>query len=105
MTAVMMRVPEEVVREAEIPYEGVRDVDGVVFAIEGINFTASVITLATLRRYAPALISAIRRWRLRQETKSVLLTVRGNGIDLRIELPPNLSTQDLLKRLGPLLRE
>ena len=105
MTAVMMRVPEEIVREAGIPREGLRDTHGIIFAIEGINFTASVITLVTLRQYAPALASAIRRWRFDQERSPIVLTVKGDGLDLRVELPPNVSTRELLTRLAPLLED
>lgn len=105
MTAVMMRIPEEIVQEVAIPYEGVRDAEGIVFAIEGINFTASVVTLVTLRRYGPALVSAIRSWRLRQEKRTVTLTVKGEGIDLKVELPPNVDTAQLLRRLAPLLKD
>jgi hypothetical protein len=81
----------------------VRDLAGIVLAIEGINFTASVVTLATLKQYAPAFVAALRRWRLRQDGKSMVLTVKGDGIDLTIDLPPNVSTQQLLHQLGPLL--
>jgi len=103
MTAVRLDLPEEILRLAELPYEGVRDLQGVVIAIEGINVTASVITLATLKQYAPALASAIRRWRLRQDTKPLTLTVRGDGISIKIDLPPNVSTGQLLDQLSPLL--
>jgi len=98
-------LPEEILRQAELPYEGLRDLQGVVVAIEGINFTASIITLATLKQYAPALAAAIRRWRLGQDTKPMVLTVKGDGVDLKIELPPNVSTQQLLEQLAPLLEK
>lgn len=98
-------MPETVIQDAGIPREGLRDAHGIIFAIEGINLTASVITLATLRQYAPALVSAIRRWRFGQEKGPVVLTVKGDGIDLKLNLPPNVSTQDLLLRLAPLLDE
>ncbi|WP_020509998.1 hypothetical protein [Paractinoplanes globisporus] len=80
-----------------------RDLAGIVVAIEGINFTASVVTLATLKQYAPALVEAIRRWRLGQDTRPMVLTVKGDGINLTIELPPNVSTRQLLQQLAPLL--
>ena len=92
-------------RDAGVPYEGLRDAQGVVLAIEGINFTASVITLVTLKQYAPQLAAAIRRWRLKQGPKPQILTVKGNGIDLKIELAPNVSKQQLLQQLAPLLAE
>ena len=90
-------------QETSIPYEGVRDLQGVVVAIDGINFAASLVTLAALKQYAPALAGAIRRWRLRQDTKPMTLTVKGESIDLTIDLPPNVSTQQLLEQLAPLL--
>lgn len=100
-------MPEEVLREVELPYEGVRDVEGVIVAIEGINVAASVVTLATLKQYAPRLAASIRQWRLRRPRRAgaepIKLTVRGPGISLSIDLPPNVSTQQLLSQLGPLL--
>lgn len=90
-------------QQAELPYEGLRDLHGIVVAIEGINFTASIVTLATIKQYAPALAAAIRRWRLHQDTKPMTLTVQGDGINLKIDLPPNVGTQQILEQLAPLL--
>ncbi|HET6530556.1 MAG TPA: hypothetical protein VFH03_08065 [Actinoplanes sp.] len=90
-------------QDAGLPYEGLRDVQGVVLAIEGINVTASIVTLLTVKKYAPRLASAIRRWRLKQDQSPRVLTVKGSGIDLTIDLPPNVSTQQLLHQLAPLL--
>lgn len=92
-------------QDAGIPYEGLRDVQGVVLAIEGINVTASIVTLVALKRYAPQLAAAIRRWRLKQVRSPLTLTVQGDGIDLKIELSPNISTRQLLRQLAPLLDE
>jgi hypothetical protein len=100
-------LPEEILREAELPFEGAHDVDGVVVAIEGVTVAASVVTLATLQQFAPRLATSIRRWRLNRPRRAggrpVRLTVRGPGLDLAVDLPPNVSTQDLLTRLAPLL--
>jgi len=52
----MMRIPEEIVQEVAIPYEGVRDAQGILF-------------------------------------------------DLKVELPPNVDTAQLLRRLAPLLKD
>ena len=92
-------------QEAGIPYEGLRDIQGVVLAIEGINVTASIVTLVALKQYAPQLAAAIRRWRLKQGRSPRTLTIQGDGIDLKIDLPPNVSTQQLLRQLAPLLDE
>jgi hypothetical protein len=98
-------LPEEIVQDARIPYEGLRDAQGVVLAIEGINVTASIVTLVGLKQYAPQLAAAIRHWRLKQDPSPRTLTVRGDGIDLKIDLPPNVSTQQLLRQLAPLFDE
>ena len=98
-------MPEEIVRDAGLPYEGLRDVSAIELAIEGINFTASVVTLATVQTYAPQLAAAIRRWRLKQDRTPRVLTVKGDGMELTIDLPPNVSKQQILERLGPLLKE
>ncbi|MEV6631519.1 hypothetical protein AB0M54_12290 [Actinoplanes sp. NPDC051470] len=90
-----------------LPYEGVRDAAGIVIAIEGVNVAASIVTLATLKQYAPRLASSLRQWRLRQPRRAAgeptTLTVRGPGLSLTVDLPPNVSTQQLLTQLAPLL--
>jgi hypothetical protein len=103
MDSVKLQLPTQVVNELELPYEGVRDVDGILIAIEGVNVAASIVTLATLRSKSRTLAASLRRWRLRQPTRSMTLVVKGPTIDLRIDLPPNVSTADLLEQLKPLL--
>jgi hypothetical protein len=65
-------------------------------SVPGANF------YGPFKQYAPALAAAIRRWR-HQDTRPMTLTVRGDGINLTIELPPNVSTRQLLRQLAPLL--
>jgi hypothetical protein len=104
MTNVKLYLPPEILAEADVPYEGVRDLDGIVLAIDGINVAASVITLATLRFRARSLVAAIRRWRLSAgHERPITLTVKGANIDLKIDLPPNVSSGELLDQLRPLL--
>jgi hypothetical protein len=105
MKTVKLLLPEEIVQDAGLPYEGLRDVSAIELAIEGINFTASVVTLVTIQKYAPQLAAAIRRWRLKQNRSPHTLTVRGDGLNLTVDLPGNVSKQQILEQLGPLLRE
>jgi hypothetical protein len=35
----------------------------------------------------------------------ITLTVKGGGIDMTVDLPPNISTQSLLEQLTPLLEK
>jgi len=83
----------------------VREASGITLAIDGINLTASIVTLAANKQYAPRLVAAVRRWRLHQDKDSITLTVKGGGIDMTIDLPPNISTQRLLEQLTPLLEK
>jgi hypothetical protein len=46
---VLLHLPPEVIAEAGLPYEGLRDPNGITLALDGINVAASVVTLATLR--------------------------------------------------------
>ena len=105
MTSVQLAFPDEILHEANFPYDGVRDASGITLAIDGINLTASIVTLATIKQYAPQLASAIRRWRLHQDRDSITLTVKGSGIDMTVDLPRNISTQRLLEQLTPLLKK
>src|SRR2546430_2008079 len=103
MTSIQLQLPPEVVDELDLPYEGARGVDAVVVAIDGVNLAASVVTLATLKAQAGKLVAAIRRWRLGRGRGPITMTVKGPSIDLRIELPPNVDTADLLDQSRPLL--
>lgn len=103
MTSVKLRLPQEVIDQLDIPYEGERGVPGVNLAIEGVNLAASVVTLAALRLRAHTFVAALRRWRLRQPSPSIILVAKSSQLDLRIELPRNVSTRQLLAQLEPLL--
>ena len=79
MTSVQLALPDEIFKEVDFPYDGVRDASGITLAVDGVNLTASVVTLATIKQYAPRLAAAVRRWRLRQSKESITLAVRGAG--------------------------
>jgi len=101
MTSVSLQVPQEIVDELAMPYEGVRGGQGIIVAIEGINVAASVVTLATLRPYARRFVEAIRHWRLRDKRATVVLTVTGPGVEIRLELSRNIQPGELLEQLAP----
>src|SRR6266498_2175718 len=82
MTSVQLALPDEILQEVNFPYDGVRDASGITLAIDGINLTASIVTLAAIKQYAPRLASAIRRWLLHQNKDSIILTVKGGEIDM-----------------------
>jgi hypothetical protein len=103
MTSIVLRLPDEIIKELPLPYEATRDALAVTMAIEGIAVAANVATVVTAQPQLQAIAAAIRRWRLGTSRESVVLTVRGPDIDLRIELPSNVSTQRLLRQLSPLL--
>ncbi|MEH1101911.1 hypothetical protein [Micromonospora sp. CPCC 205561] len=103
MTSIKLLLPAEVFDELDLPYEGVRDVSAVTLAIEGVAVLANLATLAALQPQLGALATAIRNWRLRDPRPSVVLTVKGPDIDLKIDLPRNVSRAHLLDQLRPLL--
>ncbi|MEU8300100.1 hypothetical protein AB0C04_22835 [Micromonospora sp. NPDC048909] len=102
MSSVKLLLPPEVLEELDLPYEGVRDVSAVTLAIEGISVAANLATLATLQPQVGALVAAIRNWRLRDPRPSVTLTVKGPGLDMKLDLPRNVSRAQLLDQLRPL---
>lgn len=103
MTTVKLLLPPEIFEELDLPYEGVRDFSAFTFAIDAVGVGANLATLATLQPYAQALVAAIRNWRLRDPRPSVTLTAKGPGLDLKIDLPRNVSKAQLLDQLRPLL--
>jgi hypothetical protein len=106
MTSVNLHLPPEVLTDLTLPYDGTRDTRGILIAIEGINVAASIVTLATLKPQLAALASAIRRWRLRQPvTSTVHMTIKSPSLDVKLDLPPNVSTSHIVAALEQLYRE
>jgi len=91
------------VRQAAIRLDAARSLPSIAVAMDAGTGTAGLVTLATLKERAPALAAAIRRWRLYRDARPMTLTVKGDGTDLTIDLPPNVGTRQLLLQLGPLL--
>jgi hypothetical protein len=105
MTTVQLSLPDEVVRELSLPYEGVRGPYDLAIAIEGIDVVASIVTLAQLRPQLATLANALRRWRRADGQRPAVLTVDGPDIKLRLELPPNVQTTDVLAALQSLMED
>ncbi|MBM0236139.1 hypothetical protein JNW88_01610 [Micromonospora sp. ATA32] len=105
MTSVKLLLPPDVIEELNLPYEGVRDISAITLAVEGVSVMANLATLATLQPQVSALVTAIRNWRLRDPQPSVTLTVKGPGLDLKIDLPRNVSKAQLLDQLRPLFAD
>ncbi|NGM16363.1 hypothetical protein [Verrucosispora sioxanthis] len=102
MSVVRLQLPAEVLDEVDLPYEGVRGVEAITIAVEGIAVMANLATLAAVQPQLGALVAAIRHWRLRDERPTVVLTAKGPGIDIRVDLPRNVDTAMLLDCLRPL---
>ncbi|MEV4711538.1 hypothetical protein [Micromonospora sp. NPDC049374] len=103
MSVVKLLLPAEVLDEVDLPYEGVRGVGVVItLAMEGVAVMANLATLASVQPQLGALVTAIRNWRLRDERQVVVLTAKGPGIDIRLDLPRNVDTAMLLDCLQPL---
>lgn len=105
MKTVLLKLPQEVIDDLDIPYEGVRGGHDIVVAIEAIDVTASVVTLAALVPRLANLVNAIRRWRLHDRQGNAVMTVKGPGLELRIDLPPNIQSAEILSQLRPLLEQ
>jgi hypothetical protein len=105
MTSIVLRLPDEIIQELDLPYQAGRDTSVVTLAIEGVAVAANLATLLTAQPQLQAIVTAIRNWRLRDSRETVVLTVKGPDVDLRIDLPRNVSTERLLRQLAPLLKE
>ncbi len=105
MSVVKLQLPPEVLDEVDLPYEGIRGLDAITLAIDGIAVAANLATLAAVQPQLGALVAAIRNWRLRDERPTVVLTVKGRGVDMRLELPRNVDTATLLKQLQQIFEE
>ncbi|HET8658919.1 MAG TPA: hypothetical protein VFM55_07970 [Micromonosporaceae bacterium] len=106
MADVELVLPPEVLAELDLPDQGTRG-DGAPYRIvvEGLNVVASVVTLAALRPRLPALARALRRWVLRLDRPTpTRVLVHGQGIDVKLELPPNVPVTEILRALEALAR-
>lgn len=104
VTQIQLLLPDEVQAELILPDPDGRDADLVVLSVEGLTVAASVVTLAALRPQFGALAAALRKWVLRRPAgPPPRLTVQGRGLDLRVDLSPNVSRAEIIAALQPLL--
>ncbi len=104
MTSIQLLLPQEILDEADLPYEGVRDVSNTRIAIDSLSVASSIITLTTLRAYLVPLADAIKRWRSSTDHRdTVMLTVKSDRIDLKVPLKANVRRVEILDALRPLL--
>jgi hypothetical protein len=85
--------------------DGSRDAREVLaIAIGAVDTVASVVSVLSLRAQVPALAAALRRWvQRRPPDERIFLTVTGPGVDLRLELKPNVGARQIVEALLPLL--
>ncbi|WP_328374380.1 hypothetical protein [Micromonospora zamorensis] len=105
MTSIKLLLPPEVIEELDLPHEGARDFSALTLTIDAVGVAANLATLAALQPQLGALVAAVRNWRLRDPRPSVTLTVTGPGLDLKVDLPRNISKAQLLDQLRPLFDE
>lgn len=103
MTTVRLSLPPQVIDELDLPPEGLRGANDFLVAIEGLNVSASIVTLSALKPRAVALVNALRSWRRQTPGEPVVLTVSGPGVELRIKLPRNVQTSEVLAQIQPLM--
>jgi hypothetical protein len=106
MSTVELLLPADVLAELDLPQEGARGGNELSVAIDTMNVAASIVTLAALRHSVTAVAAAIRRWRLRQPPSTPCrLHVKGRGIDLKIDLPPNVQTAQVIEAIQDLIQK
>ena len=101
MTMVELLLPQEVVEGLTV--DGVRDRDVVSWrvAIDGLAVTSSLITISTLQTQLPILAQAIRGWVTGRGTaRTTTLHVKGPNVEIRLDLPPNVSTQTITEAIN-----
>ena len=105
MTGIRLELPDEVVSQIDLGAESFRDIPSLIIAIDCMDVTASIVTLASLREQLPALARVIRSWvtgRPRNAEPTSLL-VKGPDLDIKLELPPNVQTSQIIDAIGKLL--
>jgi hypothetical protein len=102
-TTVDLELPAVVLADLDLPYEGHRGPSDLTVIINALDAVSTVVALATLKPNLEALAAAIKVWLTRpQQRASYTLTIKGNGIHLRLTLGPNTSKAEILKILGKL---
>lgn len=98
MTTVRLELPQEILESVEL--ETARDLGAVVAVIHGVDVAANVVTVASLVPHMRTLAKAIRGWAAgRAGERQTVLTIHGDGLDIRIELDPNIPTEKILRAL------
>ena len=104
MTAVRLELPPEVT--AGLDLQTARDLGTAVAVIDGVAVVANVVTVASLVPHLRTLAAAIRAWATgRAAQKPVVLTVRGPGLDIRVDLDPNVPASKILHALERLTED
>lgn len=105
MTNVQLALPDEIISQIDFGTQSFRDVSGMVIAIDSLDVTASIITLTSLRKQLPKLARAIRSWVTRRprDAEPIHLIVKGVDFEIKLELPPNVQTSQIIEAIGKLL--
>lgn len=105
-----LRLPREVI--AVLPTEpfDTRGTSDLIIILNVIDAASGVITLASLRKSLPELASALRGWIHKQPQQPdahnpTRLAVKGPGVDLEVELPPNVSSQKIIDLIEKTLHD
>lgn len=101
MSTVRLELPPEIA--AGLDLETARDLGAVVAVIDGVAVVANVVTVASLVPHLRTLAAAIRSWAAgRAGERPPVLAIKGQGLDIRMELDPNVSTGRILRVLEQL---
>jgi hypothetical protein len=105
MTSIQLALPDEIISQIDFGTESFRDVSALVIAIDSLDVTAGVITLTGLRQQLPDLARAIRSWTMRRprDVEPARLMVKGADFEIKLELPPNVQTAQIIDAISKLL--
>jgi hypothetical protein len=105
MTGIRLELPDDVVSQIDLGTESFRDIPSLVVAIDCMDVTASIVTLVSLREQLPALARVIRSWVTRRprNAEPTSLLVKGPNFEIKLELPPNVQTSQIIDAISKLL--
>lgn len=105
MTNIQLELPDEIISQMNLGTDSFRDVSALTVAIDCVDVTAGIVTLASLREQLPEFARSLRAWVTRRprDAEPVHMLVKGNNFELRLELPPNVQTSQIIDAVNKLL--
>lgn len=103
--AVELRLPADVMTAVEPDADTERGPSEFTIALDVVGAVSNVVTVAQVLKAAPELARRLRSWAHGRSTHpDERLVIKGPGVSVELDLPPNVSSQKIVDALTEALQ-